>query len=603
MQNAETVLGVIREHGKHGKPLERIYRLLYNEELYLRAYANLYSNKGAMTPGSTRETVDGMSLAKIRTIIQRFRIGTYRWDPTKRVYIPKKDGRQRPLGLPTWSDKLVQEVLRQILEAYYEPQFSDHSHGFRPGRGCHTALREIEVTGKGTTWFIEGDIKQCFDTLDHGVMIDTLREKIHDNRFLDLIGRLLEAGYMEEWKWNATHSGSPQGGVISPILANIYLDRLDTHIETVLFPEYNKGKERARNPEYRHLEYKAGLARKKGNYLEAEAIGKQMRQLPYGDTHDPNYRRLRYVRYADDFLLLLAGTRTEAEEIKGHLGDYLSNTLKLELSQNKTLVTHAGTGAAQFLGYEIRARYEDSWLDSNGERNINGAIALRLPEHVLDEQCARYKRGTKPIHRPELLQNSDYEIVARYQSEYRGVVQYYLLAQNVHWLNKLRWVMATSLLKTLAGKHKTTVNAMVRKYQATAETPHGQRKCLRVVVEREGKKPLAAQFGGIPLRHSKVAQLNDQKPLKHRAMRTELVTRLVKGECEMCGGKAEEVHHIRKLADLNRPGRAEKPLWIRRMAALRRKTMVVCETCHDDIHGGDAPGRVRKLGMEIRRAG
>jgi group II intron reverse transcriptase/maturase len=227
MQSAEAVLGVLRERGGRGLPVERLYRQLFNPQLYLMAYGRIYSNKGAMTPGATVETADGMSVAKIERIIDAMRHERYRFSPARRIYIPKKNGKLRPLGLPTWSDKLVGEVVRLLLEAYYEPQFSDRSHGFRPGRGCHTALGEVADRWSGTTWFIEGDISDCFGSLDHDVMIKILEEKIHDNRFLRLLRDMLNAGYLEDWVWNATLSGAPQGGVVSPILSNIYLHKLD----------------------------------------------------------------------------------------------------------------------------------------------------------------------------------------------------------------------------------------------------------------------------------------------------------------------------------------------------------------------------------------
>ena len=208
-----------------------------------------------MTPGSEAETADGMTVGKIERIIDALRHERYRFRPVKRVYIPKKDGKQRPLGLPSWSDKLLGEVVRLLLEAYYEPQFSDHSHGYRPGRGCHTALREVAVVWTGTTWFIEGDISRCFDELDHQVMLETLGEKIHDNRLLRLLGQMLSAGYLEDWVWNATLSGAPQGGVLSPCLSNIYLDRLDRYVETVLLPEYNTKGVRRHNPAYSRVQY------------------------------------------------------------------------------------------------------------------------------------------------------------------------------------------------------------------------------------------------------------------------------------------------------------------------------------------------------------
>src|SRR5713101_3316830 len=241
MRDAETVLNIIHERGKRGLPLENIYRLLYNPMLYLRAYARLYANDGAMTAGSNGETVDGMKREKIERLIDDLRHERHRWTPVRRTYILKKNGKLRPLGIPTWTDKLLQEAIRLILEAYYEPQFSPHSHGFRPDRGCHTALREMEQTWTGTKWYVEGDIAQCFDRLDHQVLIGILREKLHDNRFLRLIGQLLEDGYLEEWTYHPTLSGSPQGGVVSPMLSNIYLDQLDKYVEQEVLPVYTRG--------------------------------------------------------------------------------------------------------------------------------------------------------------------------------------------------------------------------------------------------------------------------------------------------------------------------------------------------------------------------
>jgi group II intron reverse transcriptase/maturase len=300
MRNAETVLGVIRERGRRRLPLENLYRQLYNRDLFLHAYGRLYRNDGALTPGATMETVDGMSLEKIDAIIDALRHERYRWTPVRRTYIPKKSGKLRPLGLPTWSDKLLQEGVRLMLEAYYEPQFSPHSHGFRPGRGCHTALGEITKSWRGVKWFIEGDISQCFDSLDHEVMLSILRESIHDNRFLRLISNLLKAGYLEDWRFNATMSGAPQGRVVSPILSNIYLDRLDQFVEQVLLPAHNRGARRKPYPPYMARLNAARNKRIAGDLEEAKALRKQAQQMPSRDPNDPEFRRLWYVRYADD---------------------------------------------------------------------------------------------------------------------------------------------------------------------------------------------------------------------------------------------------------------------------------------------------------------
>lgn len=585
MRSAEQILGIIRERGKRGLPLEAIYRQLYNPTLYLMAYARLYANEGAMTRGTTSETVDAMSLRKIETLIGELRRERFQWTPVRRTYIPKKNGKLRPLGIPTWTDKLLQEVIRLILVAYYEPQFSPHSHGFRPDRGCHTALREMEQTWTGTKWFIEGDIKGCFDRLDHQVLIEILRENLHDNRFIQ---QLLKAGYLEEWRYSPTLSGSPQGGVVSPILSNIYLDRLDKYVERELLPAFTRGEQRQRNPEYNRLRVREQYYRKQGNREKALELRRQRKQLPERDPLDPDYRRLRYVRYADDFCLGFAGSKEEAEKIKHQLKTFLQEQLKLELSEEKTLITHASTQSARFLGYELTVQYRDDKRDHTDRRCINGHVALRVPAKAIENKCALYMQHGKPHHRAELLSDDDFSIIAHYQAEYRGFVQYYVLAQNVSWLWKLHWVMRASLLKTLAHKHQRSVSKMARKYQAITETPHGQMKCLEKVVPREGKKPLVARFGGIPLRRQPQASLTDQlAPLQKRPARNELLKRLLADTCELCTSTHRvEVHHIRKLADLHKPGRIDKPLWIRVMAARRRKTLIVCQECHQAIHAG-----------------
>lgn len=579
MQSAETVLGVLRERGRRGLPCNELYRQLFNPQLYLLAYGRLYSNKGAMTPGVDGETVDGTSLAKIGRIIDAVRHERYRFRPVKRVYIPKKNGKLRPLGLPSWSDKLVSEVVRLLLEAYYEPTFSDRSHGFRPGRGCHTALSKVASAWTGTTWFIESDIAQCFDQLDHTVMLETLGEKIHDGRFLALLRNMLRAGYLEDWEWNATYSGAPQGGVASPILSNIYLDRLDTFVETVLIPQYTRGKCRRPNPAYVEVRNAAKRARHRGDRATVRQLRKQQRSLPSGDPQDPNFRRLRYTRYADDQLFGFTGPKAEAEQIKTRLTAFLRDDLKLELSQEKTLITHARTGAAKFLGYEITVQH------ANHRRSINGAVGLRVPMGVIKAKCAPYCKLGKPEVRSRLVNEDVHTIVDTYGAEYRGLVNYYLLAGDVWRLNRVHWVMETSLLKTLACKFGSTVTKMAARYKTTIRTPHGLRKCLQATVERTGRKPMTAQFGGIPLKRQRQAVLVDRQPPPGIAIRrTELIERLQTGRCEMCGCTGEvEVHHVGKLTHLTKTGKPP-PAWAQLMTRMRRKTLVVCTACHDVIH-------------------
>ncbi|MCO6480679.1 MAG: group II intron reverse transcriptase/maturase [Phaeodactylibacter sp.] len=587
MRKAETVLSIIRERGKRKLPLNDLYRQLYNEELYLHAYGKLYRNKGAMTPGVTPDTVDGMSREKIKKLIELLRYERYRWNPVKRIYIPKKNGKQRPLGIPSWTDKLLQEVIRLLLEAYYEPQFSGQSHGFRPNRGCHTALIQIKKVWHGTKWFIEGDIRGFFDGICHSTMLNILGQSIRDNRFLRLIQNLLKAGYLEDWKYSPTEVGAPQGSIISPLLSNIYLNQLDQFVEEKLMPEYTKGKRRRDNPAYRKACDRSYYCRKTGKVEEAKKLEARYRELPANDPYDPEYRRLRYVRYADDFLLGFAGPKTEAEQIKARLKEYLNNELHLQLSEEKTLITHAATDKARFLGYGLTVS-QCSTKITNRRRSINGGIALRVPPDVIKDKCRFYMRHNKPVHRKERTHNSDYDIICQYQSEYRGIVQYYQLGENLIWLHKLYWVMQNSLLKTLAHKYKMSVSKVARKYRATVDTPHGPRKCIEVQVERTGKPNLIARFGGIPLKHSLEALAVGQHNLmRKRFGRTELIQRLLAEKCEICGStKNIEVHHIKKMANLKQKGRMPKADWMILMAARHRKTLVLCRKCHRKLHAG-----------------
>ena len=601
MRDAETVLNIIRERGRRGLPLERLYRQLFNKELFLLAYGRIYANKGSMTPGVGSETVDGMSQAKIEAIIDALRHERYRWKPTKRIYIPKKNKGKRPLGLPTWSDKLVAEVVRMLLEAYYDVQFSDRSHGFRPGRGCHTALSEIVTVWSGTHWFIEGDISDCFGSLDHQFLLSVLAERIHDGRFLRLIGNMLAAGYLEDWRWNATLSGCPQGGVASPVLSNIYLDRFDKWVEQSLLPDYNHGRRRRRDERYQAVERAISKAKRRGDRQAVRLLCQQRRQLPSQDPNDPDYRRLRYARYCDDFLLGFAGPRHEAEQIKSKIQAFLREQLKLELSESKTLITHAVSQAARFLGYEIRTRHANAKLTA-GRRSVNASIGLFVPRDVIRQRCARYMSRGKPAKRGMLFHDTDYSIVAKYGYEFRGLVQYYLLAQDVFRLDKLRWVTETSMLKTLAGKHKSTVSKMAAKYKTVIDTPEGKRTCFQVVVPRDrGRKPLVAQFGGIPLKRQRTAILSDLAPVLVSTTRNELIHRLLAGRCEICESTDRiEVHHLRKLADLHRHDRPDKPIWVQLMAMRRRKTLVLCRSCHQDIHKGQSSASTRKRSLESR---
>jgi group II intron reverse transcriptase/maturase len=335
--------------------------------------------------------------------------------------------------MPGWNDKLVQEVIRMVLEAYYEPQFKGSSHGFRPNRGCHTALTAISRTWTGVHGFIEGDIKGCFDALDHTLIREILGRKIKDNDFLQLIQGMLCAGYGDDGIYHQTYSGTPQGGIVSPILANIVLNEFDTYVEEKLIPEYTRGEKRQGQKEHQRLRFKAWSLRKKGDYRGAKELYKVYSQLPSVDCHDPNYRRLLYIRYADDFILGFIGTKAEVEVSKEDIRTFLREQLRLELSQEKTVITHASEGKARFLNYEITIAHNDNRKTNTVKygirtrtRGINGQVTFLIPKDGITTWKAKVRRDKAIIHRAELMNNSDYEIISTYERQLQGLINYYL---------------------------------------------------------------------------------------------------------------------------------------------------------------------------------
>jgi group II intron reverse transcriptase/maturase len=586
MQKADVVLGVLRERGRRGLPVDELYRQMFNPDLYLVAYGNVYSNQGALTPGVTLETADGMSIGKIEGLIEAMRAERYRFTAVRRVLIPKKSGGLRPLGVPTWSDKLVGEVMRLLLEAYYEPQFSDHSHGFRPGRGCHTALHEIEATWTGTVWFIEADIHDCFGSIDHDILLGILAERIHDGRFLELVRRMLRSGYLEHWQHHDTFSGTVQGSGCSPVLANIYLDQLDKFVTEQLIPNYTVGTRRGRNPAYTRNE---AHMRKAWRHQDREVyryLVTQRRTLPSQNPDDPGFRRLRYVRYADDELLGFIGPRKEAEQITEELARFLGQQLRLDMSRRKTLITHARTGKARFLGYDIWTCHDQRRI-INGRRSLSARLRLGVPPDVVRAKMGTYLVRGKPGGQTRLFNDNDYTIVGEYGSVYRGIVQYYKLAHNISALGKLRWVMETSMLKTLAGKHRSTVTKMARHYKAKTMTRRGLRTCFEAHLGRGTRYPLTARFGEAQLIRDKTIPVIDRKLTEPGFRHREIVQRLKYGNCELCNRRYRtvEIHQVRSLSELNNPDK-DQP-WHQIMRKRRRLTLVTCSGCHDLIHNHD----------------
>lgn len=596
MRPTQTILEIVHQRGEKGLPLERVYRLLYNKNLYLTAYGNLYSNRGALTPGvEPEDTVEGMSLERINKIIKKLKTRTYHWQPTRSREIPKKNGQVRRLGLPGWNDKLVQEVIRLILQAYYEPQFSEYSHGFRPGRGCHTALQEIRTWG-GTRWFIEGDITGCFDNIDFTVLLETISRNIKDKTFLKLLDQMLQAGYVQDWQYQQTYSGVPQGGVISPVLSNIVLNELDKFVENELMPTYNRGQHKRINPEYNRLRIAVHYAKRNGDVVQYKMLRKKMQQLPSQITHDPQFRRLKYIRYCDDFLLGYIGTRAEAIAIKQQIAHFLK-TIKLTLSEEKTLITNAVKDRARFLGYDLHIAQANTRMTRKTSqahpkrRAINGRPIFNVPKEVVKEWSNRFTKNGKTVHRPYLLECSDYEITQTYGLEFQGLVNYYALAHDVSKLYQVKYHFETSLIKTIANKHRRSSQWVIRKYKRQSNAGV---KAIIVEVPNPNnpEQPLMAKFGDKPIRQNRQAIIVDRKAHFYHG-RNELVSRLLANECELCGSSDQiRGHHVRKLAEVKKKYKTQQnpPPWAAFMMARRRKVVFVCHQCHTAIHTGKYDG-------------
>jgi group II intron reverse transcriptase/maturase len=601
MQRAEVVLDVLRKRSE-GDPrmvFNRLYRNLYNLDMFKVAYANIYSHEGNMTAGSDGETIDGFSLKLVEALIEEFRQEAYYPKPVKRTYIPKKNGKMRPLGIPAFRDKLVQEVVRMMLEAIYDPIFSDASHAYRPDKSCQTALHQIKKTGRGTSWVVEGDIEGFFDNIEHGILLKLLKKKIDDGRFIELIRRFLGAGYMEFKEVHRTLSGTPQGGIISPILANIYLHGFDTFM-SMLELKHRKGEVRARNEEYVRLHSKRQVQLHKGNIEEAKRVLKQMRQLPSQDLMDANYTRVKYVRYADDFIVMIIGSKKLAEEVRDAMRDYLNGELHLTLSMEKTKITNLGDESVRFLGYEIARSNGNSVVKKNSvgvkKRSVNGTIQLLVPADVITEHLKPFVMNGKSVHHKARINDSILDIVQAYNSEIRGLYNYYCLATDVSKkLGKFKFYHYYSMVKTIARKEKSSVKKVIDKYgvDVPRKDGTGTRNVVGARYKTKDEEKVMTYFNDSLAKMEQPRVDAVDKLVIDIPQRCQLLTRLEAETCELCGAstKPVQVHHVRKLKDVKRKyARRGKsvPEWVLRMASIRRKTLVVCKKCHMAIHAGNS---------------
>jgi len=594
MMQACDVLNIIRKKNRQNPQwINRdLYRQLYNPSLHIMAYERLKSKPGNMTPGTDGQTLDGYGLKEIETTIGLLKTEQYQPQPVRRVYIPKRNGKLRPLGIPSPRDKIIQECIRLILEVIYEDGFHENSHGFRPGRSCHSALESLRRNWVGTKWIIEADITQCFDNIDHRRLLDILREKIQDDRFINLIRKFLKAGYLENWEYHKTYSGTPQGSVISPILTNIYLDKLDRKLEAIC-QQHTQGEDRKPNTKYYHL-----LELRKQLLMQGETnptlrktlikpirtINRRILQTPSDDFNDPSYTRVKFLRYADDVIIGVIGPKSLAERVRDELAIFLKEDLKLELNQQKTVITHPATERAQFLGYLFQTaspRWRRRNLRRKGSphniiqtiKTTSGNITLLVPLKTIEEKLKKYMKDGQPACMNAFINQPIDHIIEHYNGALRGWYHYYQLAENVCQLNHARFVFRYSLAKTLAHKEASSVSKVFQKYgkNITYRKPNGRSICLFNQPFKQVKK-------------AKGAKTNLDAVAIWWPRRTQ--SRLM-DSCAICDSQEQiEMHHVRHIRK-----RGEKVQGFGLyLAAINRKQLPVCHTCHRDIHNGKYDG-------------
>lgn len=576
---------------------KRLYRNLYNPEFYFLAYKNISQSQGSMTPGVDGKSLDGMSEKRINALIESLKDFSYQPNPARRVYIEKKNStKKRPRGIPSTEDKLVQKVVKMILESIYEPNFSDYSHGFRPNRSCHSALQQIQNQFTGITWFVEGDIHACFDSFDHHVLVNILRERIEDENFLALIWKMLKAGYMEQWVYNCTFSGTPQGSGVSPMLANIYLSKLDEFAER-LKKEFSKGKSKD-NLEYSRAASKLYYIRRR-NRANWDSWNEQQRKealrlqkdaisykhsLPSKRANNEDYKSLVYCRYADDFLIGVIGSFEDASEIKDKFRVFLEDTLHLEMSEEKTKITHS-QDKARFLGYDITTAKNSALMyDSKHQlrKTHTGRIKLYAPrdkwQAKLIEYGAlriRYDENGKEIwdshHRGNMVHMTDVEIVSQVNAEIRGIYNYYSIAENATVIKNFAFILEYSMYKTFGLKYQKSVYKIQRKYRRNGifMVPYNTKKGLKYCeFYHDGfkKKRYACSFE--PDLLPQYVKYDNPNYLR---------TRIKLGVCELCGENTGDIcmHHVKSLKSIKADNE-----WNTIMLTKRRKTLAVCPNCY-----------------------
>nr|CRX66589.1 putative reverse transcriptase protein [Axinella verrucosa] len=561
---------------KESKGIGGLTEIMADPRFLGTSYQKRRSMPGMMTPGTDKVTLDGISEKWFDEISQTFRNGLFKFRPVRRIGIPKPKGGVRYLGIPSPRDRIVQDAMKTLLELIFEPTFSDASHGYRPGRGCHTALNHIKMKMGYVTWFIEGDISKCFDSVNHRRLMGIIEEAVSDQPFMDLIHKALKAGYIEHPKgWVATNVGTPQGGVLSPLLANIYLDAFDKWMERKT-ESLEKGKRRRANPEYTKM-------------IRESRVNREGYVAPLMGA-DENFKRVRYVRYADDFLIGVSGSLADCKNLRDEISEFLKRELELDLNLGKTRITHARSESAAFLGYRIHitdpSKYAQRYVLRKGRykwTHISTRPKMDAPIEKLVEKLGEQKfckPGGRPTSNGKFIHESLKEIIVRYRLLEKGLLNYYYMATNYGRVSaRIHYTLKYSCALTIGRKMRlSTLKKVFKAYGKSLEVRDEKGRCIASYPKISYARPAGKISTAVVSPFDLIGNCAKfwKRSLDSRGL-----------QCAVCqateGIEMHHVKHLRKSKDMD---------WLtRRIVTMNRKQIPVCKECHQKIHRGRYDGR------------
>lgn len=592
--------------------LKKYTKLQYQEVIsFDNLKKGLARTKNNVSPGLDGVVKANFTDRKLNSLFKELKSQKFKPSPVKRVNIPKPDGGTRPLGIASQKDKVVQAAILNLLEPILEDVFLDCSYGERPNQNCHSALKHIKTKWQNVTWIIKIDLQKYFDTINHDILLSML-EKYCDQALIELIRKLLKSGYIDFYNhpnnFEKSEVGTPQGSLISPILSNLVLHPFDCFVKNELLPEWNRGNERKFISGYqtrKRLTSEEAKAVESLNLKGAKEAIERLKHnewvkqgLPTRDPKDETFRRMGYVRYVNDFIIGFTGTKTEAEEIKSRIEFFLADELKLKTNKAKSYIFHSSDRGIKYLGFYIRylpwnkvvidssKPYKDgSGIGYQLKATAINQVQLRIPVEELMRRAA--DRGYAKVRKDgisiratscrKLSSLEDKQIVQRFSSIIRGLIEYYSPANKRSDLWQIASLYRKSCALTLADKHKLKTAAKVFKQYGPnlkisdpihkKETVLFYPTTLRTTANFKLNKP------GISL-----ANINID-PIEGSYKSNKKMAKI----CQWPGCKNTddlEEHHVNPVINIKGKNLSQYEIWLRKKA---RKTITLCRDHHLEV--------------------